>query len=153
MIYVLTFILKLVEAHSSSVSHTSWIHWIPFVTDIEIALKKIQEIIERYKRMTNMQHIIDDNLDDDEQATSKWMKIVEMAQEIEEVDIKTEVLGTKRREIRVISCLGDILQGCVLMLLLLRTDLRVRSVFQFSSMCHQFGLDPRKGDTAGKSFL
>ena len=153
VIYVLTFILKLVEAHSSSVSHTSWIHWIPFVTDIEIALKKIQEIIERYKRMTNMQHIIDDNLDDDEQATSKWMKIVEMAQEIEEVDIKTEVLGTKRREIRVISCLGDILQGCVLMLLLLRTDLRVRSVFQFSSMCHQFGLDPRKGDTAGKSFL
>ena len=99
-----------------------------------------------------MQCLIDDILDDSEQANSKWMKIVEMAQEIEEVDIKTEVLDTKRRKIRVISCLGDILQGCVLMLLLLRTDLRVRSLFQFSSMCHQFGLDPRKGDTAGNIF-
>ena len=153
VIYGLTFILKLVEAHLSSVSHTSWIHWIPFVTDIEIALKKIQEIVERYKSKLNMQSIIDDDLDDSEQATSKWKKIVDIAQEIEEVDINTEVLGAKRREIRVISCLGDILQGCVLMLLLLRTDLRIRSIFQFASVCHQIGLDPRQGGRAGKSFL
>ena len=53
----------------------------------------------------------------------------------------------------MISCLGDILQGCVLMLLLLRTDLRVRSVFQFASVCHQIGLDPREGGTAGKNLV
>ena len=153
VIYGFIFILKLIEAHSSSVSSASWHHWIPFVTDIEIALKKIQEIIERYKSKLNMQSIIDDDLDDSEQATSKWKKIVDIAQEIEEVDINTEVLGAKRREIRVISCLGDILQGCVLMLLLLRTDLRIRSIFQFASVCHQIGLDPRQGGRAGKSFL
>ena len=37
-----------------------------------------------------MQSIIDDNIDDSEQATSIWMNIVGIAQEIEEVDINTE---------------------------------------------------------------
>ena len=149
VIYGFTFLLKLVEARSNSVSSTSWHHWIPFVPDVEIALRTIQEIIRRYQKNSKMQSMID-NLDDNEEANDEWAKVVDMAHEIEETNINIEVLGDKKREIKVISCFGDILQGCILMVLLLRTDLRVRSLLQFASVCRKIGIDPRKGAAAGE---
>ena len=149
VIFGFTFVLKLVEARSSSVSSASWHHWIPFVTDIEIVLRTIQEVIKRHKMKLMMQYTIY-NMEDNEEGNSEWLKIVNMAQEIEESNLNIEVLGAKKRQIKVIACFGDILQGCILMVLLLRTDLRIRSVLQLASMSRKIGIDPRKGGASGK---
>ena len=148
VIFGLTLILKLFIARSCSVSSTSWRHWIPFVPDIEIALRTIQEVIKRHKINSLMQFTIE-NLEDNDEAETEWMKIVTMAHEVEEINLNIEHLGAKKREVKVVSCFGDILQGCILMVLLLRTDLRIRSLLQFSSVCRKIGMDPRKGGAAG----
>ena len=150
VIYGLTFALKLIESRSNTVSSASWHHWIPFVPDIEIALRTIQEVIKRHEVNLMMQYTID-NLEDNEDANSEWLKIVNMALEIEESNLNIEVLGDKKRQIKVVTCIGDILQGCILMVLLLRTDLRIRSLLQFSKMCRKIGIDPKKGDGSGES--
>ena len=150
VIYGLTFALKLIESRSNTVSSASWHHWIPFVPDIEIALRTIQEVIKRQEVSLMMQYTID-NLEDNEDANSEWLKIVNMALEIEETNLNIEVLGDKKRQIKVVTCIGDILQGCILMVLLLRTDLRIRSLLQFSKMCRKIGIDPKKGDGSGES--
>ena len=152
VIYGFTFVLKLVKARSSSISSTSWHHWIPFVPDAEIALRTIQEIRKRYQLTSMMQFTID-NLDDSEEANGEWTKIVTLAADIDEANINLEVLGDRKREIKVIGCFGDILQGCILMVLLLRTDLRVRSLLQFASVCRNIGLDPKNGGTPGEYIL
>ena len=152
VIYGFTFVLKLVKARSSSISSTSWHHWIPFVPDAEIALRTIQEIRKRYQLTSMMQFTID-NLDDSEEANGEWTKIVTLAADIDETNIDLEVLGDRKREIKVIGCFGDILQGCILMVLLLRTDLRVRSLLQFASVCRNIGLDPKNGGTPGEYIL
>ena len=149
VIYGFTFVLKLCKARSSSISSTSWHHWIPFVPDAEIALRTFQEIRRRYKMNSMMQYSID-HIEESKEANSEWVKIVNMAEKIEEANINIEVLGDRKREIKVIGCFGDILQGCVLMVLLLRTDLRVRSLLQFASVCRNIGIDPKNGGTPGK---
>ena len=150
IIYGVTFILRIISARSSSISSTTWHHLIPFVPDIEIALRTIQEVIKRHKINLMIQYTLD-NLKDNEEDNSEWLKVVTLAEKVEESNLNLEVLGDRRRQIKLISCFGDILQGCVLMVLLLRTDLRIQSLLQFSSMCRKIGIDPRNGGASGKS--
>ena len=89
--------------------------------------------------------------EDSEKQT--WTKIIDIAQDIEEAEINRETLGERRNKLKIASCLGDILQGSVLMVLLLRIDLRVRSVLKLASLSSRLGIDPRDGGSSGAPIL
>ena len=87
--------------------------------------------------------------DTSEEETHLWVNILEMAQAVEQAEMRIETLGQKKRQIKMVSCLADVLQGCVLMVLLLRTDLRVRSVLKLATISQRLGFDSRKGGASG----
>ena len=170
VIYGFTFFLKVLNAVASAAAtpeekaHSCSIdifqcrfnpHWIPFVTEILLAFRAIQEIIKSYKLKLTMKEVVEqlDRTEDKVEQRAMWRKILDIAQDIEQVDIIRETLGERKKAIKIPSCLGDILQGSVLMVLLLRTDLRVRSVLRLAALSQRLGIDPRNGGTSGKLFI
>ena len=170
VIYGVTFFLKLLNAVASAAAspeeraYTCSIdvlncrfnpHWIPFLTEILLAVRTLQEIVKSYKFKLKMNEAVEqlEASENREDETSAWKKIVDIAQDLEQVDVNRETLGERKKKIKIVSCLGDILQGSVLMVLLLRTDLRVRSVLRLAAVSRRLGLDPRNGGTSGKFFV
>ena len=127
-------------------------HWVPFLTEILIGLQTIKNILKSYKLKLAMIEA-EEQLEASEEQTSPWKKVIDIAQDLEEADIEQEALRERRKKIKIVSCLGDILQGSTLMVLLLRTDLRVRSVLKLASLSSRLGVDPRNGGTSGKFSL
>ena len=150
VIYGFTFILKLANAYSSSGSSSSWYHWFPFVAEIEIELRTIQETYKKYKTKLMMEETINKLTEDT--SEEEWVNIFEMVQAVEQAEMKIETFGQKKKQIKMVSCLADVLQGCVLMVLLLRTDLRVRSVLKLASISQRMGFDARKEGVSGDVF-
>ena len=60
-----------------------------------------------------------------------------------------ENLDLQKKEIKKVSILGDILLGSILIILLLRPDLRIRSFFEGVSVSGSLGIDLKKLGTLG----
>ena len=61
-----------------------------------------------------------------------------------------ESLDMKEKKIKITSVLGDIVQGAVLLVLLLRSDLRIRGVLGLAKLAGTLNVDTRSHDTSGK---
>ena len=160
IIYGLALILRLMIACSTSSllarSHSCYLdifrcsfnpYWIPFVREIVIAIQKIQEAISIYKATLTLNELVEKL--DAEETTKRWSIILELAEEIDEGKMNIENLDLQKKEIKKVSILGDILQGSILIILLLRPDLRIRSFFEGVSVSGSLGIDLKKLGTLG----
>ena len=50
----------------------------------------------------------------------------------------------KRSKVKIVCCVGDIIQGSTLMILMLRRDLRIRGLLGLAKMSNKIGIDPSK---------
>ena len=116
-------------------------------------MRKMQETMNIYRK----QLIVNELVDRVEVecgtggSTEVWSNIVDLAQEIEEGKINLENLDMQRKQLKAVSILGDILQGSILILLLLRPDLRIRSFFNSVSMSGSLGINLKELGTLGNA--
>ena len=55
-----------------------------------------------------------------------------------------ETNNQKRSKVKIICCIGDIIQGSTLMILMLRRDLRIRGLLGLAKIANKIGTDPSK---------
>ena len=65
--------------------------------------------------------------------------------------IELESLDFKEKRIKVTAVLGDIVQGAVLLVLLLRSDLRIRGALGLAKLAGTLNVDTRNGDISGRT--
>ena len=64
--------------------------------------------------------------------------------------IKLEGLDFKEKRIKITTVLGDIVQGSVLLVLLLRSDLRIRGALGLAKLASRLNVDTRSSEISGK---
>merc|ERR1712218_738905 len=82
-----------------------------------------------------------DTLEDKSEKDKALSEILQIALDIEEGRMNLESLGEKKKGLKIISTVGDLLQGSILTILLLRRDLRTRSLLTVSSLSGHLGLN------------
>ena len=55
-----------------------------------------------------------------------------------------ETNNQKRNKVKIVCCIGDIIQGIMLMILMLRRDLRIRGLLGLAKMSNKIDIDPSK---------
>ena len=166
VIYGLQFIVRQMNsvasrfASSQADSHSCYIdvfrchlnpYWIPFVREIIMALQRIQATIAIFRKKSAMDEMVEklDALEGEGERTKAWREILETSLDIENEHMHIETLGERRTQLKIISTVGDLLQGSILTILLLRPDLRVRSMLKFSSLSGYLGLNVREFGALG----
>ena len=127
--------------------------WIPFVREIFIAMQKMKEIVKIYRNQLILNELVNKVEAEDAAGgiAEAWSDILDLAQNIEQAKISLESLDMQRKQMKMVSILGDILQGSILIVLLLRPDLRVRSFFNSVSMLRSLGLNQNGLETLGNT--
>ena len=77
-------------------------------------------------------------------ANSIWKDICDTSEEITQTEKRIEKNGQKRSNIKIVSCIGDIVQGSTMMILMLRSDLRIRGLLGLTKAANNIGMDPSK---------
>ena len=74
-----------------------------------------------------------------------WKQICATTKAISWPDRKEDQSNNqKRSKVKIVCCIGDIIQGSTLMILMLRRDLRIRGLLGLAKMANNIGIDPSK---------
>ena len=125
----------------------------PFSQDIYITVKKISQHMQIFKNQWEIELKLTElnKGADNRENTSTWEDIVEKSEHINRSELKLENYKSMERELSVISCIRDITQASVLLVLLLRTDLRVRGILGLAAVGNKLNnIGIGEGDIPGK---
>ena len=86
---------------------------------------------------------LDDTTIEDE-TSAIWNEICATSEEILETEKRMERNKLKKIKVKIVCCIGDILQGSSLMILMLRRDLRIRGLLSLTKMATNIRVDPSK---------
>ena len=167
IIYGFQFILKQMNAISSRYSSTEEeshvcyfdvfrcrvnLYWIPFVKEIVLSLQEIQGNIRLFQKKSSLDEMVAKlgEMTGEAEKSKLWSKILDAALDIEDEYKNLEILGERKGQLKIISIVGDILQGSILAIMLLRPDLRVRSLLKLSALAGLLGLDVRQMGAIGE---
>ena len=73
-----------------------------------------------------------------------WRQICATSEDIGQTEMRIETNNQKRSAVKIVCCIGDVMQGSTLMLLMLRRDLRIRGLLGLSKMADKIDTDPSK---------
>ena len=118
--------------------------------EIVLSLQEIQGNIRLFQKKSSLDGMVAKLGGTDEAEKSKlWTEILDAALDIEDEYKNLEILGERKGQLKIISIVGDILQGSILAIMLLRPDLRVRSLLKLSALSGLLGLDVREMGALG----
>ena len=145
-IFVLMFILKMVNSLQEKPTMDEprcSPSWIPFFSLCLLSIRQIQEkwqvfmlelaIEEQVTKITKGMEPAEEN--------KAWEEICSKSAIISKHLSNIEELSASKKQIKLVSILGDIIQGMILINVLLRNDLRIRSVLQTGSFSEKMGTD------------
>ena len=115
-------------------------------------LQQHQKIQRTWKVFSLKLEIIQklEDLDRTEDNTvSLWEDIQAKSHEVNKVYFKQELEDFATKRLAVPAALGDIVQGAVLLVLLLRTDLRLRGTLGLAGLTNQLDIDSRDSNIPG----
>ena len=130
--------------------------WIPYFTETFITIMKMKQTCAIFghewsiaKKVVEIENALDET-----EQMNKWKEIVEKGRQINAIEIEKEQLIDRRKNISIVSSIADILQGVSLIVLLLRSDLKVHGALGLSKISSLFGAKPEDGTTGNlSSFL
>ena len=96
---------------------------VPFFNELYLSFKIIKGTVNLFKMKRSIATTLDNMSEDEEGA---WEDIVGTSEKITRAEVKLEKRKRARMRVYLCALLGDVLQACVLSILLLRSDLRVR---------------------------
>ena len=123
--------------------------WVPFFTETFISFGKIQNY---YQIFTSKLAIIQGLKKIKKGGTDpvqKWEDIQNQSSHMNRMCIKLESLDFEEKKIKITAVLGDIVQGAVLLVLLLRSDLRIRGILGLANLASRLNMDTRTSAISG----
>ena len=83
-----------------------------------------------YKKKETIQEYLGklENTDNDEETNVIWKQICATSEDISLTERRIEANNQKRSKVKIVCCIGDIIQGSTLMILMLRRDVRIRGL-------------------------
>lgn len=130
-IYVFNLILRLLRVSSTLTREENKeispvVRMIPFFNEIFLSFKIIQGTVKLFKMKATIATSLENQNSKSEEDKALWDKVTTLTERINQRELKLEKRKAARMRVKVCSVLGDIMQACVLAILLLRSDLRVR---------------------------
>ena len=110
------------------------LHRIPYVTEAFLCIETIKESLHGFKKREAIK----------DKTSAIWKEICATSEEILETEKRMERNNLKKIKVKIVCCIGDILQGSSLMILMLRSDLRIRGLFGLTKIATNIGVDPSK---------
>ena len=127
--------------------------WIPFFTESYLCIRRIQQTwrifwlkLEILQKLEGLKEIEGD-------TTSTWEDIQVKSHQINTLSTKIERGNFATKKVKVVAVLGDILQGAVLLVLILRTDLRLRGTLGLANFAGRLNVATRDSDIPGTIFF
>ena len=96
---------------------------VPFFNELFLSFKIIKGTINVFKMKRSIATTLKNMSEEEEGA---WEDILRSSKKIDRAEVKLETRKRARMRVYLGAFLGDVLQACVLSILLLRSDLRVR---------------------------
>ena len=130
------------------------LHRIPYVTEAFLCIETIKESLHGYKKREAIKKKLKklDNKTNENERSAIWNEICATSEEIEATEKRMERNNLKKIKVKIVCCIGDILQGSSLMILMLRSDLRIRGLLGLTKMATNIGIDPSKSRFLSISF-
>lgn len=122
------------------------LHKIPYVTEAFLHIETIKDTLDNYKKRKALeeQQGKAENTPVKSKANSIWKDICATSEDIAQTEKRIERNSRNRSNIKIVSCLGDIIQGSTMMILMLRSDLRIRGLLGLTKAANNIGMDPSK---------
>ena len=118
--------------------------------EIVLSLQEIQGNITLFQKKSSLDGMVAKlGGTDDAEKSKLWTEILDTALDIDDEYKNLEILGERKGQVKIISIVGDVLQGSILAIMLLRPDLRVRSLLKLSALSGLLGLDVREMGALG----
>ena len=96
---------------------------VPFFNELYLSFKIVKGTVNVFKMRRSIAATLENMSEDEEGA---WEDILRTSVKITRAEVKLEKRKRARMRVYLCALLGDVLQACVLSILLLRSDLRVR---------------------------
>ena len=122
------------------------LHKVPFVTEAFLCIETIKESLHGYKKKEAIQEQLGnlENTDNENETDMIWKKICSTSEDIGQTERRIEANNQKRSAVKIVCCIGDVIQGSALMILMLRRDLRIRGLLGLAKMANNIGTEPSK---------
>ena len=96
---------------------------VPFFNELYLSFEIIKGTVNLFKMRRSIATTLENKSEDEEGA---WEDILRTSEKITRAEVKLEKRKQARMRVKICALLGDVMQACVLSILLLRSDLRVR---------------------------
>ena len=143
VIFLLRLLNSFAENDVNGESTSFNFHKIPFVTEAFVCIQTARESLRSFRTKAAIQ----DDLDavrnkEGEEAKRIWEHVCDKSEDINESERRMETNNQTRGKIKIVCCVGDILQGSMLIILTLRKDLRIRGLLGLTKVTHMIDSDP-----------
>ena len=124
--------------------------WIPFFTEVFLNIRRIRYHWQIFTSKLAIIQGLEEILQPERDTIPLWNEVQNQSSYMNRIYNELESLDLKEKKIKITSVLGDIVQGAVLLVLLLRSDLRIRGVLGLAKLAGTLNVDTRSHDTSGK---
>ena len=123
--------------------------WIPYFSQCYSSIRKIQRTWKVFSLKLEIIQKLEDLDRTEDNTVSLWEDIQAKSNEVNKVYFKQELEDFATKRVAVPAALGDIVQGAVLLVLILRTDLRLRGTLGLAGLTNQLDIDSRESNIPG----
>ena len=123
--------------------------WVPFFTETFISFGKIQNYCQIFTSKLAIIQGLKKIKKGGTDPAQKWKDIQNQSSHMNRMCIKLESLDFEEKKIKITAVLGDIVQGAVLLVLLLRSDLRIRGILGIANLASRLNMDTRTSAISG----
>ena len=123
--------------------------WIPYFSQCYTSIRKIHQTWKIFSFKLEILQKLEDLERTEGKTANIWEDIQAKSNEVNKVYLKQERENFSTKKIAVASILGDILQGAILLVLILRTDLRLRGSLGLADLASQLNVDSRESIMPG----
>ena len=127
------------------------VRMMPFFNELYLCFKIIKGTVNVFKMKRSIATSLENKSEEEEET---WEDILRTSEKITRAEVKLEKRKRARMRIKLCALLGDVLQACVLSILLLRSDLRVRGALVNVKQTNFMGGRPDEENvrTQGRTF-
>ena len=153
LIYILGHLLKILTAsriETETQGTQCNLRWIPFYAEICLSIIEIRSIWRiRSLKLDLLDALHEVEVSSREPPSTFWADVEMKSRSINRIRVQLENQRSSQRKVQITTVLVDIVQGAVLLLLVLRADLRIRGTLRLAQLSGWLGADTRDSEIPG----
>ena len=124
--------------------------WVPIFTETFISIGRLQNHWQIFTSKLAIVQGIQEIKKGETNTAHAWKDIQNQSSHMNRMYVELENLDFKEKRIKIAAVLGDIIQGAVLLVLLLRSDLRTRGILGLAKLAGRLNMATKTSDISGK---